>query len=356
MGVDSKASGRGAPWSTVPPPNRWPLTDGKLLRELVSSPLPLTESVRLELWRCVSKVEIWAGAGDKSKVLRNPIGASIQERQSAALVEADAQIAGELAVLIDCSARPDEVDPGRLWTACASIAEWAGGNGLVECAVRYAEAAAAILADSPSAANTAGRACRHAGYRFRAEPWYERAIGLARSTQDLREYIRAHLGLGNLLRDAGEHARALPLLKRAGLAAKRAGLRAQAAEALHDVFTIALLREDFARAAVYARRALAVYPRHHKRIPYMAADFAGLLIRRGLFGSALSILESVRTRLTAPADQFQLTGLLAWAAAGAGREGRFYEAASYVQRTSDLFPESRPGALVLHGGGCPAAR
>lgn len=141
------------------------------------------------------------------------------------------------------------------------------------------------------------------------------------------------------------------MLKRAGLAAKRAGLRAQAAEALHDVFTIALLREDFPRAAVYARRALAVYPRHHRRLPYMAADFAGLLIRRGLFAPALSILDSVRSRLTAPADQFQLNGLVAWAAAGAGRAGRFQEAAGAVRRESDTYHESSPGALYYVGEG-----
>lgn len=350
MGVDSKASGRGAPWSTVPPP-RWPLDDGKLRNELLCSPLRFTEAVRLELWRNVEKVEAWAGVADKSQVLRGPISPAVQERRRTALHEADAAIRDPLAVLINACENPAEAEAERLVPACLALAEWSGERGLSECGTRYAEAAAAIAPASAEAANAAGRLCRRAGYRMRAEMWYERAIGLARASQSLREYIRAHLGLASVLRDAGEHARALPLLKRAGLSAKRAGLRAQAAEALHDVFTIALLREDYPRAAIYARRALAVYPRHHRRLPYMAADFAGLLIRRGMFAPALSILETVRTRMTGPADQFQLHGLLAWAAAGARREVRFREAATYVERLSTAFPESRPGALYYAGEG-----
>lgn len=330
----------------------WSLDDERLRVELLSGRVQLDEAVGLELWRSVAKVEIWATAAERGETLwSGAVSAAVRDRRAHALREASTELVGPLQVFGALSDRPAGVTAAELIQACQTVANWAEGHGLTETAVHFSEAAAAVEPFSPALANLAARICRRAGYRARAELWYERAIGLARTSQNVSEYIAAHLGVGSMLRDAGEHTKALPLIKRAGLTAKRAGLRAQAAEALHDVFTIALLREDYPRAAVYARRALTVYPRHHQRYPYMAADFAGLLIRKGLFPAALSILEGVLRKLTAPADQFQLLGSIAWAAGGAGREDRFVRAQEAAVKSSSTFPESRPGVLYYIGEG-----
>lgn len=176
MGVESKASGRGAPWSTVPPP-KWTLDDSKLRGELLRAPQSMTDAVRLELWRTISKVEFWAGAADRANVLRGEKSPHVRERQDAAIREADHRLSDALGVIITEITSPEHASAAKLAIACALIAEWADAQGLAESAVRYAEGAAVLGPESPEAANRAGRLCRRAGYRHRAE------VSLGRATR-----------------------------------------------------------------------------------------------------------------------------------------------------------------------------
>jgi hypothetical protein len=107
-----------------------------------------------------------------------------------------------------------------------------------------------------------------------------------------------------------------------------------------------MLQENYPRAAAYARRAVALYPRHHRRYPYMAADFAALLVRRGLYPEALCILREVQKRLTSRWEQLQLWGLVGWAAAGSTQEFHlFAEAVETVLEGAQAYAYPAPGAL-----------
>jgi tetratricopeptide (TPR) repeat protein len=239
----------------------------------------------------------------------------------------------------------------ELALACRSVAEWAEGFSSLSTAVAFSEVAAHVVPSDPEMANLAGRACRHAGERARAELWYERGLGLARRSGSALEYINGHLGFGNLLRDYGEHGHALRWIKRAGVAARRSGLREAAAEALHDAYAIAYLRGDFARATSFARRAARVYPVHARRMPYFGADLALLLSRRGFYGLALDLLRVVQPHLAAPVDALQIWSLLTYAAGGCGDHAAYAEALAQVRKMAEMYPEASAAALAYAAAG-----
>jgi tetratricopeptide (TPR) repeat protein len=303
--------------------------------------------VAILLWIGLRRTAIWTSEGE-----RPPRARTATEVECAEVLRATVpNLEQAVQVLADLREAPHRITRAEVTDACKVISQWAEESGFLLTALLYAETAAAIQVSSARLANDAGRLCRSAGYYARAEIWYERAIGLARVAKDGEEYIRGYLGWGSLLRDRGDHHLARPKIKRAAMNAKRAGLKGKAAEALHDVFTIELLTEDFARAAVMAKRALAVYPRHHRRYPYMAADFAALLVRRGLYQEAHAILAVVMEKLTSPVEKLQVWGLIAWAAGGLASEAMFAEAIHQVRSGAKHYPLTAPGALYGAGEG-----
>ncbi len=299
------------------------------------------------LWVCLRRITACAGTLAVGDVPVPPNGRPSDD--AAAVAEATAaapSLAGAFAVFHDLRRVPHTATPPRLIWACQRVAAWAYERGHRLTAVCYAEAAAAIEPTSAALADGAGRMCRTCGFVPRAELWYDRAVGLARRSRSPDEYVTACLGWGNLLRDRGELRRALPKIKRAGATARTAGMKGRAAEAVHDVFTIEMLLENYPRAVAFARRALALYPRHHRRYPYMAADFAALLVRRGLFPEALQILREVQNRLTSPGEQLQVWGLVGWAAGGLPSESSlFTRAVEIVVTGAQIHPYPAPGAV-----------
>jgi tetratricopeptide (TPR) repeat protein len=323
MGVDRKTSSDTSLYVWTAP--NWRLGELAVLEELPH------DALALEVWRAVGRVRLWAEPEEN----RAGLFSAREDAGAGSLVEAQRQAPEIADALQTLHAVTFDALPRASALACREISEWAERNGYLETAMQAAEAAATLSSEDPSFANAAARVCRRAGEGARAEVWYLRAVGLARLRQNKREYVSAHLGCAAVLRDAGQHSRALKWIRRAADTARRSGLRGKAAEAYHDALGVAVLDQQINRAVIYARRALAVYPVHHKRFPAFAYDVSFLLVNRGLYPTALSLLSSVVGKIANPAEQMVVWGTLARAAGGAGLRQRFHDA---VQRVLELAP------------------
>lgn len=312
-----------------------------MLREVAPEPADAgSEALGALLWREVRHLHTWAVTRSEFRADGRARIESGEKREMRELAKIAApELTNALSNFADAAA------PEAVIAACREIVQWAEGRLWTETAMQYAEAAAMLDPDDAELANLAGRVCRRGGQRARAEVWYDRAIGLSRASRNVREYISAHLGFAAVLRDRERYEEALHYIKRAGLTAKRAGIRKQAGEAFHDAVGIATLRGDFPRAAVYARRALAVYPRHHARFPAFGYDLAFLMVDLGMYSHALSLLNSVAPKISSPAERVVVLGTLARAAAGAGLRARYIEVAQTVQEQAPHYPVMAAGAL-----------
>jgi tetratricopeptide (TPR) repeat protein len=368
MGVHTLMDG-GSGWTVVEPPN-WCRDDLRVLLELVPErptwlvggpPRELEEALGLELWRAVANIRLWA---DTPKPERAELFQRIRAwspapgdrydlpdptlKRRADARASEPELVPALAVFSALTEAPDRISVSDVAAACRVVVAWAEQRGFTETAMQFAEAAAAAAPESPVLANLAGRICRAYGKRGRAELWYDRAIGLSRRTPGklgIREYIHAHLGFATTLLEAEDHPRALKYIKRAGLMAKRKGMRAKAAESFHDALALAVLDGTYARAAIYARKAFSLYPFHHKRFPAFAYDLAFLMVSMGLYARALSLLQSVARKVEVPAEALVVWGTLARAAAGAGQRIRFNDAVEVVERMVMTYQGSAPAAL-----------
>lgn len=269
---------RSGQWFVAATPN-WPLDDLTILRE-VDGEMGLELLLALYNVRLVAETPI-------------PIRAQLFEVTNSRALEISipTEIRDALYTLFRLPRETQAPSDRELARACRVIAEWAEDRSCFVTAVGFAEVAARLVPDDPELANRAGRACRRAGERARAELWYERGFGLARRRGDVLQYVKGHLGYGSIFRDQGDYGNALRWIKRAGISARKAGHREAGAEAMHDAFALAYLQEDFGRAASLIRRAARIYPVHARRVPYFAADVALLLSRRGLYAMAMELLR-----------------------------------------------------------------
>lgn len=370
MGVHTLTGGS-VGWTVVEPPT-WCRDDLLVLLELVPErpswlaegpPRELEEALGIELWRAVANIRLWAETPRAQyaelfqRVRSNPSGrgfahvteSSLQKRRADAR-SSEPELVSALEVFTELTEAPERISVAALVSACRAVAAWGEQRGFAETAMQFAEAAAAAAPESAALANLAGRLCRVYGKRGRAELWYDRAIGLSRRISGkagIREYIHAHLGFATTLLEIEDHERALKYIKRAGLMAKRKGMRGKAAEAFHDAMYLATVDGSLGKATVYARRAINLYPFHHSRLPALAHDFALLLVHKGMYSPALSILQSVVGKILRPADEVVVWGTIARSAAGAGHNSRFREAVEIVETLAPKYGQA--GAAALYG-------
>lgn len=359
MRVKAQPEHEAASW-LVPVPPPWEFDESLWLHEIVpdASDEDVGDTLAALLWRQLRILRKWAVQAEAppSAEYASVESASLRELRTVAAAQAP-----ELATAIRIFGEASRPGIKTLVAACRQVVQWAEDRGWSETAMRYAEAAAELDPENPEFANLAGRVCRRGGQRARAEIWYQRAIALARAKKNaprpqgedgrarartnVREYVSAHLGYSAVLRDSGRFAEALRYIRRAGQTAKRAGMRGKAAEAFHDATFLATLRGDLSRATLYARRALAVYPRHHLRFPAFGHDLALLLLERGMYSHALSLLSTVVVKITAPAERLVVMGTLARAAAGVGYRLRYTEVARRVQEMAPQHLTMEAGAI-----------
>ncbi|HEY0018301.1 MAG TPA: hypothetical protein VGC13_18490 [Longimicrobium sp.] len=334
---------RSGQWSVAAPPN-WPIDDLTILREVDGE-------VGRELLLALYNVRLFADAPAHVRSQLFDV-----TRSPALEIPGHPEIRDALHILFSLPRKPQAFSERELARACRMIAEWAEDHSHFVAAVAFAEVAARLVPDDAELANRAGRACRRAGERARAELWYERGFGLARRHGDVLQYVKGHLGYGNIFRDHGEYDRALKWIKRAGISARKSGHREAGAEAMHDAFTLAYLQEDLSRAAILIRRAARIYPVHARRVPYFAADLALLLTRRGLYGMALELLHVVQGHLTAPVDSLQVWGLVAFASGGAGEQNTFDAALHHILEMADLYREASAASFAYAAAGAHLLR
>lgn len=346
MGVDRKSRGEPTLYTWVPP--NWRLAELAVVAEVQP------EALALVLWRAAARVRLWSEAEEGRERLFSGRAHPEEPVRRADVRSIAPELSGPLDVL-DGLASPDPSIPA-LTRACVEISAWAEERGFLETAMQFAEAAAGADPGNPALATAAGRVSRRAGERARAEVWYARGIGLARETQQRTEYISAHLGLAAVLRDGGQHSRALRLIRRAANVAQRAGIRDKAAESYHDAMSVALLDRNFTRAGHLARRALRIYPARHRRFPAFAYDLAFLLVNQGVYPLAGAILTETSTRIPAAHERLVVLGTLARAAGGAGESETFTATLQDISALASIYRSTGAGALYSAAEGARLLR
>jgi tetratricopeptide (TPR) repeat protein len=238
-------------------------------------------------------------------------------------------------------ARTDAAD------ALTRISDWALGQGRAEPAIQCAEAAAALEPDRARRALAAGRANRISSEPARAAIHYERAMTLARLGRRWRDYVRAHLGLGQVKKGLGDPVAARAHYYTAARAARSlSGEKWLAAQTRHDLMALAAEGGDFDEALRHAYQALEWYPRHHARFPALAHDVAFLLVRLDLHAPAVPLLKAVMSVQIPPHDQVLGWSTLARATAGMGDEPGYRAALDQVLRRVGLFDMNAAAAFA----------
>lgn len=221
-------------------------------------------------------------------------------------------------------ARPAQIEPEELTSACVEVSRWAREHGAVATAIAFAQAAALVMPEDAGPALTVGALLRvtatDAHALARAESWLRRAVSLARRRGDWKRYTEAYVELGALYarRDLPKSAtRAYVVANRA---ARRHGFRAVRASSFHGLMRIAMEEGDLDAGARYAKRALRAYGRGHVRIPDVMLDVAYLWVLQGRHARAAAVLQKQLLGRYDPRERAYALALLARAMSGRGAE------------------------------------
>jgi len=294
--------------------------DGHHVLDEVRSPLGVV------LWEGVRDVVLWATTAPANRP--RLFGRRAHEERLAALhaVELEPDARGNLVLLagvLDAERQPDRQAVAR---ACRKLAFWAEELLLPRTSIWYAQAAALAAPESAEHAYTVGLLCRRNADYIRAETWYRRAIGLARRRRDAQVYARAHIGLGDLWMQLSDYRRARLAFERAYKTARRAGIRTLRAEALHELFTVAVETNTVVDAETYAQKAFRACPLRHGLLPRLAHDVAVFWMLQEFYVRALPVFQAVLGTMTRPNDRLMVLSSIARAAGGAGRVDIFANA------------------------------
>jgi tetratricopeptide (TPR) repeat protein len=305
----------------VPPP----LTRG---RERFEGSSVLTEyqgELGVLLWQSLRNVLLWTETDPARRKGLFPPGAEERRRvKLGAEVVVDA-LRAPLGAIARLLADPVGADKKRVATACQKVAEWAENQGSLATALAYMQAAALSSNDARQSYEV-GHLARQRGEYPRAETWFRRAILLGRQGGDWESYSLAFIGLGSLYMQRGNLPAAQRAHMRAFRASRRKGLRKVQAMALHEMFVIALERNQVREAEELAAAALRAYGPGHPRLPSFAHDVALFWTDRGYHAPATTVLTALLPHIRRPADQVKLLASLARAAAGANEPAIFEEA------------------------------
>lgn len=321
----------------VPVPENWP--------DQVSALAEVKDPLAISLWRALRSVRLWANTApeDRAGLFNEPNLGSLEvfayaSTHAPQLLEAF----GTFAFL---RRAPEQISRAQVAEACRHVYGWAEGHSLMDTAVHFAEAAAAVDPEDPSLANAAAYICRRASYNARASTWYKRGYRLASRMRKAdprrsrKEKIRSLLGYGALMRALGHHKKAKAAFLNAARAAKNRGMRRQAAEAQHELLTYAAEVGSILEGQWYASAALELYPLNSPDLPALAHDWAYLLVRYQYYSHALRPLDAALSLISRPGIQALVWSTLAWAAAGARKEHRFREAEQKALSLSAVYDE-----------------
>lgn len=256
------------------------------------------------------------------------------------------EISAALETVLRIRDQEHPVEAASLAGACRRLARWADRRGLVQIAVRFAEAGASVEPSNPALANDAARLARQAGLPLRSDIWYDRGVGLAGRQRNRREVIRGLLGRANLLREQRRYAETRSLLARAAQLASSTRRHRQAAETQHDLFALAVMDGTFAEAEHHMLAALEHYPIHHPAIGRLVHDWAFLLVQHALYADAIPLLQASIPQIRRAEIQLLSWGTLSSAAAGAGRRDLYDEAVVHVVSLAEHVEEYAAAAMA----------
>jgi tetratricopeptide (TPR) repeat protein len=338
-----RASGKGERRWHIPPPllhGAAPLEGGELLGEL-------PPHLAVLLWQVYRDVLLWSRTPAQERGALFPGGAAAGREAALGGPGLPREVAGAVGELTQVLAAPAEVRPETVARACRTLARWAEEEALFATAVAFATTASLSAPADPEAAHEAGRLARLLGDHARSEVWYRRAVGIARRARDWRLYSRSFRGLGNLYLHRGNLPGARRLQIRALRGARRGGMRAEQAQALHDLFCIEVATGNYTDADRFAALAVEAYGRRNARLPALANDVAYSWMEQGHFARALPVLESVLPLLEKPSERVLVKANIARAAAGTGDLHYFRRTTADVLETIDRGPHDDVEARAL---------
>ncbi|HEY0025705.1 MAG TPA: hypothetical protein VGB24_22650 [Longimicrobium sp.] len=149
-----------------------------------------------------------------------------------------------------------------------------------------------------------------------------------------------------MYKDLGRTEEAREFYDRATRRAVNTGRRRQAAVARHYIFALEAERGSFDEGLDAVREALNLYPIYDRRVPYLAHDYAFLLMRHRYFSAALALLEKLAPAITKPEERVLVQSAIARAAAAVGRFEHSRAAAQYALETGKIYPEYAHASYV----------
>jgi tetratricopeptide (TPR) repeat protein len=346
MGADKA---RKAKPRVIPPLPVWPRRESAVLSEVPETALAI------ELWLYLRHLRDWVDSGQNATTeLFHPASTDrVRSRRAEALDDAG-PLESAIAVFHELSDAPAGVTAERLRDACITVADWANEHGYGVTAAQFGATATRIAPESPLAANVAGLTHRRLGEWTNAELYYGRAARYARRHKNADEYVAAHIGMAALALARGRHKGARRHLNTASNEARRSGSTWLASHAQHDLMLMLTERREYRQAEVAAARAVTLYPVTDPRFPYLAADFAFLLLAQRMYAEALPILQRFLSLIEAPAQQVIAMSLLSRAYAGVGRRDDSRNVRRAVNELIKTYPQDAPAALYHMAEACRA--
>lgn len=327
----SKAAAQRVPrrWRTPPPLTRGAesLEGMEILREVGGEAGVL-------LWQAYRNVMFWASVeqGERAALFSEKAAARRAAEVEAARVPDELRPA--LAAVGEMLAAPDAATGDALAEACTSIARWAEGEGHLNAALAFTQAASVAAPRTPRLSLAVGRLARRRGDLARAETWFRHTIMIARQVGDWDSYSRAYIALGNMLIARGNFPAAGRMHIKALRAARRKGLQQLQGMALHDLFVVAHETGKDESAEEYARQAFRAYGPAHSSLPALAHDVAYFWLQRGAFQRALDVFQALESHFFTASQRLALLANIGRAAAGVGDREQFRRMWTQVYRVS----------------------
>jgi tetratricopeptide (TPR) repeat protein len=327
---------------------RPPGAEGRAILDEVPEPLALHTLKALRL------VLAWSGGPDTDAPLS--CRAAMDRWEADVLAgPAEAGLWEPLVVLAGQLKRPERAQASFVAKSCLAVADWASGAGAEETTLLFIEAGALAWPENARLAWVAGRMFRtHGRYRL-AEYWLRRAARVAVWSDDLETQDLALNSLGNLFSQQGSFVDALSYLTRALRVARKHRIKGRQGAVTHDLFAVAVLTGDHARAERLAVGAFQLYGQSHPHLPKLAHDVVQLWLRQGRFTLALPVLRALLRFFDVPQDRLRVLASMARAAGACGErpvyERAWIDAWAIVHQPTPEIEAVMPAALVDLGLG-----
>lgn len=286
------------------------------------------------LWKTFRSVRLWAELETqqrKEMISRDAYSARLAHLEAAAGLD---DVVDALAGLADMFER--QITRPMVASRCKVIERWAEGQQAGRTALEFGQLAALASADDASVAVDVAKRGRDLAEYARAESWYWQAIVRARRSSDWEAYVRSMLGLGvtHLLR--GNYPAARRTIERGRRRARRQGLRAHEAMALHELTVVAIRTNSLKPTIRFGRKTLEAYGPNHPQLPWLGHDLAVFWMNQGYFQSALDVFLKIPAEIGSPADQLARFSSIARAAGAVGKDEVFSWAVAEAEQLIDV--------------------